>query len=104
MLDGILDNYTSSWPGIQKSFGKLNEIIKRIDGGMIEHFNQENIDFYHLYFKWVACLLLRQFTSKVGLRLYDTYISDESNYSTLCLYIMAAILLKYSKKLKKMSF
>ena len=31
ILDGILDNYTSSWPGIQKSFGRIAEVIKRID-------------------------------------------------------------------------
>ena len=83
---------------------KLNDIIKRIDNGIVDHFMKETIDFYHLYFKWVTCLLLRQFTSRVGMRLYDTYLSDETNYSTLCLYIMAAIVLKYSKKFKKMNF
>jgi hypothetical protein len=57
-----------------------------------------------MYFKWVACLLLRQFSSKVGLRLYDSYLSDDTNYFNLCLYIMAAVLFKYSKKMKKMSF
>jgi hypothetical protein len=57
-----------------------------------------------MYFKWVTCLLLRQFTSKIGLRLYDTYLSDDTNYSNLCLYIMAAIILKFSKKFKKMTF
>lgn len=31
ILDGILDNYTSSWPGIQKSFGRIAEVIKRVD-------------------------------------------------------------------------
>ena len=31
ILDGILDNYTSSWPGIQKSFSRIAEVIKRVD-------------------------------------------------------------------------
>lgn len=31
ILDGILDNYTSSWPGIQKSFVRIEEVIKRVD-------------------------------------------------------------------------
>ena len=38
ILDGILDNYTSSWPGIQKSFGKISEVIKRVDPDLVTHF------------------------------------------------------------------
>lgn len=38
ILDGILDNYTSSWPGIQKSYNRLLEILKRVDNELIEHF------------------------------------------------------------------
>jgi TBC1 domain family member 2 len=104
LLDVILDNYTNSWPGIFKSFSKVEEIFKRVDPELLEHFTQENIDFYHLYFKWVTCLLLRQFSTKTGLRLFDTYLADETNYFNLCLYILAAMVLKYSKKFKKMSF
>lgn len=59
---------------------------------------------YHMYFKWVTCLLLRQFSVKIGLRLFDTYIADESNYFNFIMYILAAIILKYSRKFKKMKF
>lgn len=41
---------------------------------------------------------------QTGLRLFDTYLADESNYFNLSLYILAAIVLKYSKKFKKMNF
>lgn len=70
----------------------------------MDHFRDQNIDFYHMYFKWVTCLLLRQFSTQIGLRLFDTYLADESNYFNLSLYILAAVVLKYSKKFKKMSF
>ena len=75
ILDGILDNYTSSWPGIQKSFVRIEEVVKRVDPELLAHFEAENIDFYHMYFKWVTCLLLRLFTMKICLRLFDTYLS-----------------------------
>jgi hypothetical protein len=39
LLDGILDNYTSSWPGIQKSFVRIEEVIKRVDPELLIHFN-----------------------------------------------------------------
>ena len=57
-----------------------------------------------MYFKWVACLLLRQFTVKIGLRLFDSYLADQNNYFVLCLFVLSAIMLKYSKKFKKMKF
>ena len=57
-----------------------------------------------MYFKWVTCLLLRQFTMKICLRLFDTYLAIENNYFGFSLYILAAIILKYSKKFKKMGF
>jgi hypothetical protein len=38
ILDGILDNYTSSWPGIQKSFVRIEEVIKRVDPELLAHF------------------------------------------------------------------
>ncbi len=38
ILDGILDNYTSAWPGVQKSYPHLFEIIKRVDGDLVTHF------------------------------------------------------------------
>ncbi len=40
ILDGILDNYTSSWPGIQKSFVRIEEVLKRVDPELLRHFEQ----------------------------------------------------------------
>ena len=82
----------------------MKEVIKRVDPDLLEHFENEGIDFYHMYFKWVTCLLLRQFSVKIGLRLFDTYLADENNYFGFSLYILAAIILKFSKKFKKMNF
>ena len=80
-------------------------MISRADGDLLKHFSNEGIDFYQMYFKWTACLLLRQFTMKTGLRLLDSFLSNnESGYFGLCTFTLAAIVLKYSKKLKKMKF
>lgn len=40
LLDGILDNYTNSWPGIQKSFCRIEDVIKRVDPDLLEHFKK----------------------------------------------------------------
>ena len=41
---------------------------------------------------------------KTGFRLFDTFLADESNSFSLCLFILSAIMLEFSKKFKKMGF
>ncbi|KRX10895.1 Rab-GTPase-TBC domain [Pseudocohnilembus persalinus] len=104
ILDGVLDNYTEKSPGIQKSFNKIKEMILRVDKELLEHLEEENIDFYTHYFKWIICLLLRQFNTRVSLRLFDTYLADDQGYSTFSEYLFIAIIMKYSNKLKQNNF
>jgi hypothetical protein len=50
---------------------------------------------------------LRQFSIKIGLRLFDTYISleaEEGTFFKFIQYIFVAIFLKFSKQLKKLNF
>lgn len=44
------------------------------------------------------------FTPKVGIRLFDTYISCGDDYPTFTLYLFIAILVKFSNKLQKLNF
>lgn len=107
MLNGVLNNYTNGWPGIKQSFDHVKLIIQRVDPAFLAYFEAKDINFYHIYFKWVACLLLRQFSIETGLRLFDTFISLESTQGesfTFVQYIFVAIFLKYSKQLKNLNF
>lgn len=104
IMDGIQDNYTQNQPGVKKCYTKISEIMKRLDNELFMHLESETVEFYTIAFKWLICLLLRQFSPKMGLRLFDTYISDDKGYSIFCIYIFVAIILKFSKKLKKMKF
>ena len=54
-------------------------------------------------FRWVFCLLIREFSLKITVRLFDTYISDEGGFEVLHVYICAAVILKFGAKIKKMS-
>jgi len=104
ILDGILDNYTFSQSGTQKTLNKIKDITKKIDIELFQHFEENQIDFSYFSFRWIFCLLIREFPLKVGLRLFDTYIADEQGFSVFHLYVCAAILLKWSLKIKKMNF
>lgn len=104
VLDGIQDNYTNAQPGTQRSVSKIREVLKRMDNDLLEHFEKEEINLMQIVIRWVFCLLIREFPLKLGLRLFDTYISDDEGFTTLHIYVCTAILLKWAQKIKKMQF
>jgi len=104
ILDGILDNYTFSQSGTQRTLGKIKDITKKIDADLFSHLEANEVDFTFFSFRWIFCLLVREFPLKIGLRLFDTYVSDEQGFSVLHMYVCAALLLKWSLKIKKMQF
>jgi hypothetical protein len=44
------------------------------------------------------------FTPKVGIRLFDTYIACEDDYPTFTLYLLVAIMVKFSNQLQNLNF
>lgn len=105
ILDYIIDNYTPSQPGIQKALAKIKEICKKMDMDLSEHLEKEGMDFFQFAFKWVYCLLIREFPLKLGLTLFDAYISlNNEGFMGFHIYVCSALILKWSKKLKKMKF
>ena len=104
VLDGIQDNYTDSQPGTQRSVDKIREILKRLDHELLEHFETEEMNLMQIVIRWMFCLLIREFPLKLGMRLFDTYISDNEGFTTLHMFVCTALLLKWAQKLKKMQF
>ena len=105
ILDGILDNFTFK-QGTEKAMTKIKDIIKKIDLELynhLEHVDPSQYIFNVFSLRWLFSLLIREFPLRVAIRLFDTYNSDENGFSVLHLYVCAAILLKWSIKLKKMN-
>jgi TBC1 domain family member 2 len=74
LLDGIQDNYIIAQPGIQRMVLTLRELITRIDGPLAKHLNEEGIEFIQFSFRWMNCLLMREFSIKNVVRMWDTYV------------------------------
>lgn len=49
-------------------------------------------------------MLLRLFSPNVGTRLFDTYLSNESSYPDLMVFLFIAIIEKFSKKMLTLKF
>ena len=82
---------------------KLEELVNRIDSNLCEHLSNVGIQFMQFAFKWMNCLLLREFNLRCVIRLWDTYISEDG-FEDFHVYVCAAFLCQFSNQLQGMSF
>jgi hypothetical protein len=73
LLDSIQDHYTFAQPGIQRMVFKLKEIIARIDAPLHAHLQDQGLAFIQFAFRWMNCLLMRELSLDLILRVWDTY-------------------------------
>jgi TBC1 domain family member 2 len=52
----------------------LRELIVRIDGALAKHLAEEGIEFIQFSFRWMNCLLMREFSLDNVIRMWDTYV------------------------------
>ena len=103
ILAGIQDHYTADQPGVQRMVMRLEELVNRIDGNLCEHLQEVGIQFIQFAFKWMNCLLLREFNLRCVIRLWDTYISEDG-FEDFHVYVCAAFLCQFSTQLQEMDF
>jgi hypothetical protein len=94
----------------------LRELITRIDAPLAKHLNEEGIEFIQFSFRWMNCLLMREFTVRNVIRMWDTYavhpIPNQTNkqsegqkgFSEFHIYVCAALLDKYNTQILTMDF
>ncbi|KAH8876356.1 TBC1 domain family member 22B [Schistosoma japonicum] len=99
LLDTIQDNYTFAQPGLQNNVKMLASLIERIDAKLYQHFMQNDVEFLQFAFRWMNNLLIRELPLRCIIRLWDTYMSENSGFSTFHVYVCAAFLLQFSNDL-----
>jgi hypothetical protein len=105
LLNGIQDHYTADQPGVQRMVARLEELVHRIDGDLTRHLRDDTgIQFLQFSFKWMNCLLLREFHLRCVFRLWDTYLSEKDGYEDFHVYVCAAFMCQFSSQLQEMNF
>jgi hypothetical protein len=105
LLAVIQDHYTSDQPGVQRMVMRLEELVTRIDADLTAHLRDTGIEFMQFAFKWMNCLLLREFNLQCVMRLWDTYISEgDGGFEDFHVYVCAAFLCQFSSQLQAMEF
>lgn len=105
LLAGIQDHYTSDQPGMQRMVMHLEELTNRIDADLAAHLRNTGIEFLQFAFKWMNCLLLREFRLPCVMRLWDTYFSEgDGGFENFHVYVCASFLVHFSADLQQMGF
>ena len=76
LIDSIQDHYTFAQPGIQRMVFKLKELVARIDPKLHNHLVDQQLHFIQFAFRWMNCLLMRELSLDLILRVWDTYLAE----------------------------
>jgi len=117
LIDTIQDHYTFAQPGIQRMVFKLKELVARIFPALHAHLADQNLQFIQFAFRWMNCLLMRELSLDLILRVWDTYLAEHSGpddasfgettadgFAVLHVYVCVALLEYFSAELQKMEF
>jgi len=99
LLDGLQDLYTKDQPGLYKMLESLQKVIDRVDPALSKHISCEEIQYQEFAFRWMNCLLVREFSVPMLFRLWDTYLSHHSKIAVSHVYVCAAMMTAMSRKI-----
>lgn len=101
-LSTIKQNYIKGFDGIYANLKRLNDLILKSDKELHKHFEENDVEIFHFAFRWCFCLLFRELPLNLSTKLMDFYLTEDSSQDELCLYLMLALVLKFSTRLKEL--
>ena len=101
-LSSMKENYLSGFEGVNINLEKINKLLLKSDKNLVKFFEKNHIEIFHFGFRWVFCLLMREFPIHLSIKLMDYYLVEELYPVELCIYLVLALILRYSFELKKM--
>ncbi|GMF25274.1 unnamed protein product [Phytophthora fragariaefolia] len=105
LLDDIQDHYTFAQPGLQRMVQRMEELVHRCDAELFGHIvERENVQFVQFAFRWMNCLLMRELPLDGIVRIWDTYLCEDSGFESFHVYVCAAILMTFGETLKTLEF
>ena len=97
MMNSLQENYTKDQAGAHAMVRRLEALMSSVDAPLVKHLNNLQISFQQFAFRWMNCLLLRELSVQQSLRLWDTYLSEESReLSSLHVYVCASFMTRWS--------
>jgi hypothetical protein len=99
LLDGIQDVFTKDQPGLYRMMDALEQVIQKVEPKLAEWMLHENIKYCDFAFRWMNCLLVREFSLPLLFRVWDLFMSDHAKITQSQVYLCAAMLGTLSQEL-----
>lgn len=103
LLDGIQDVFTKDQPGLFKMMDHLKEVMVKVNPDLDEWLTENSITYDSFAFRWMNCLLVREFSTEHLFRIWDVILSQVSKISQTPVYLCAAIMNILLPRIKHMS-
>ncbi len=103
LLANLQDNYTAGQSGIFRKISELRLIISQTNPKLFNHLDSIGVDYNAFAFRWLNCLLVREFSLEASLRLWDTLLS-EGEFSRFHVCLCAALLLRIGRNMVECDF
>jgi len=108
LIEGLQMNYVDKQPGITVMVEQLEDVIKRVNQDLFQHFETQKIEIFQFAFRWMNCLLMRELSLANIIRLWDTYLCEgvelSAGFSEFHVFVCAALLLSFADLLMKKDF
>ena len=92
LLDGLQDLYTKDQPGIYKMLNNLEYVISKANPELARHISDESLQYQEFAFRWMNCLLVREFTVGTIFRIWDNYLSRPNQIVNTHVYTCASLM------------
>ncbi len=95
-LSTMKSNYIQGFDGINQNLERLTKMMQKCNKKLMDHFEKNHLEIFHFAFRWILCLLFREFPINLAIKLLDYYLVEEYYPNELCTYLSAALLMRFS--------
>lgn len=68
LLSSMKENYVKGYKGVISSLEVVKKIVKKGDKELFKHLSDNDVQFFHFGFRWIFCLLLREFPVQLSIK------------------------------------
>jgi TBC1 domain family member 2 len=98
------ENYIPKQPGMHRRFSQLEQLIHDVDPPLATHFEREGCESIHYSFRWMAVLMMREFSIPMIVRLWDALLTQKDGFGSFLVYVSAALVVNWRDELLASDF
>lgn len=104
LVSSVFDNYTAEQPGMHRSMSQLQTLLSKVDPPLLAHLSREDCHPMQFAFRWVAALMLREFSLPLVVHMWDGLLSQNDGFGSFLVYFAAAMVVNWRDELLAMEF